>query len=165
MGPGLVFVTLPIAFGQMPMGHLIGVLFFLMLFIAALTSAISLSEPAIAWLTEKFAVSRAKAALISGALLWLLSIGSVLSFNAWSELTLHGKTFFDCMDYLTANLLMPLGGLMTVLFSGWVLNRTTVQQAMGIAHPQLFQLCWYVLRWLTPLGILLVFLHAIGLFD
>ncbi|OHC32498.1 MAG: transporter [Pseudomonadales bacterium RIFCSPLOWO2_12_59_9] len=165
MGPGLVFVTLPIAFGQMPMGQLIGVLFFIMLFIAALTSAISLSEPAIAWLTEKFTVTRPKAALISGAVLWLLSIGSVLSFNAWSEMTLHGKTFFDCMDYLTANLLMPLGGLLTVLFSGWVLSRATVQQAIGIDHPQLFQLWWYLLRWLTPLGILVVFLHAIGLFD
>lgn len=164
-GPGLIFVTLPIAFGQMPFGQLVGVLFFIMLAIAALTSAISLLEPTIAWLGEKFAIGRLKAVLGSGLALWLLSLGTVLSFNAWSEYTLLGKTFFDSLDYLTTNLLMPLGGLGTVLFTGWVLNRASVQEALGIAQPQLFKLWWQVLRWVTPLGILLVFLHSMGLFG
>ena len=164
-GPGLIFVTLPIAFGQMPFGQVVGGLFFVMLAIAALTSAISLSEPTIAWLTEKFGISRLKAVLLSGVALWLLSLGTVLSFSAWSEITLFGKTFFDSLDYLTTNLLMPLGGLGTVLFSGWVLSRSTVQEALGIGHPQLFRLWWQVLRGVTPLGILLVFLHSMGLFG
>ena len=164
-GPGLIFVTLPIAFGQMPFGQLIGGLFFIMLAIAALTSAISLSEPTIAWLCEKFGIGRLKAVLLSGVALWVLSLGTVLSFNAWSEFTLFGKSFFDCLDYLTTNLLMPLGGLATVLFTGWVLSRATVQEALGIASPQLFGLWWQVLRWVTPLGILVVFLHTIGLFG
>ncbi|TWC43003.1 NSS family neurotransmitter:Na+ symporter [Pseudomonas sp. SJZ079] len=164
-GPGLIFVTLPIAFGQMPFGQLVGGLFFIMLAIAALTSAISLSEPTIAWLSEKFAIGRLKAVVLSGVALWLLSLGTVLSFNLWSEFTLFGKTFFDSLDYLTTNLMMPLGGLGTVLFTGWVLSRTTVQEALGIEHPQLFKLWWLVLRWLTPLGILVVFLHTLGLFG
>ncbi|KFX70146.1 transporter [Pseudomonas taeanensis MS-3] len=164
-GPGLIFVTLPIAFGQMPFGQLVGGLFFIMLAIAALTSAISLSEPTIAWLSEKFAIGRLKAVLLSGITLWLLSLGTVLSFNLWSEFTLFGKTFFDSLDYLTTNLMMPLGGLGTVLFTGWALSRTTVQEALGINHPQLFKLWWLVLRWLTPLGILVVFLHTLGLFG
>lgn len=164
-GPGLIFVTLPIAFGQMPFGQLVGGLFFIMLAIAALTSAISLSEPTIAWLSEKFAIGRLKAVVLSGVALWLLSLGTVLSFNLWSEFTLFGKTFFDSLDYLTTNLMMPLGGLGTVLFTGWVLSRATVQEALGINHPQLFKLWWLVLRWLTPLGILVVFLHTLGLFG
>jgi neurotransmitter:Na+ symporter, NSS family len=164
-GPGLIFVTLPIAFGQMPFGQLVGGLFFLMLAIAALTSAISLSEPTISWLCEKFGIGRLKAVLLSGVALWVLSLGTVLSFNAWSEFTLFGKSFFDCLDYLTTNLLMPLGGLATVLFSGWVLSRASVQEALGIANPQLFKLWWLALRWVTPLGILVVFLHTIGLFG
>jgi NSS family neurotransmitter:Na+ symporter len=163
-GPGLIFVTLPSAFGQMPLGQLVGGLFFIMLAIAALTSAISLSEPTIAWLSEKFGISRLKAVLLSGVALWLLSLGTVFSFNAWSEITLFGKTFFDSLDYLTTNLMMPLGGLGTVLFTGWALSRKTVQEALGIEQPQLFGLWWQLLRWLTPLGILIVFLHTLGLF-
>jgi len=163
-GPGLIFVTLPIAFGQMPLGSLVGGLFFIMLAIAALTSAISLSEPTIAWLGEKFAIGRCKAALLSGAALWLLSLGTVLSFNAWSEVTLLGKTFFDGLDYLTSNLLMPLGGLFTVLFTGWVLKRATAEDALDVGQPGLFALWWQTLRWVTPLAILLMFLHSLGLF-
>jgi len=163
-GPGLIFVTLPIAFGQMPLGSLVGGLFFIMLAIAALTSAISLSEPTIAWLGEKFAIGRCKAALLSGAALWLLSLGTVLSFNAWSEVTLLGKTFFDGLDYLTSNLLMPLGGLLTVLFTGWVLKRATAEDALDVGQPGLFALWWQTLRWVTPLAILLMFLHSLGLF-
>jgi NSS family neurotransmitter:Na+ symporter len=135
-----------------------------MLALAALTSAISLSEPTIAWLGEKFGIGRVKAVLLSGLALWLLSLGTVFSFNAWAEFTLFGKTFFDSLDYLTTNLMMPLGGLGTVLFTGWALSRTTVQEALGIGQPQLFKLWWQLLRWVTPVGILLVFLHTLGLF-
>ncbi|MDP2747267.1 sodium-dependent transporter [Pseudomonas sp.] len=164
-GPGLIFVTLPIAFGQMPFGQLVGGLFFIMLAIAALTSAISLLEPTVAWLGEKFAIGRIKAVVLSGIVLWLLSLGTALSFNVWSDFTLFGKTFFDSLDYLTTSLLMPLGGLGTVVFGGWVLSRTVVQEALGIGHPHLFTLWWQVLRWVTPLGIVLVFLHTLGLFG
>jgi NSS family neurotransmitter:Na+ symporter len=163
-GPGLIFVTLPIAFGQMPLGALIGGLFFIMLAIAALTSAISLSEPSIAWLGEKFGISRLKAVLLSGVLLWLLSLGTVLSFNAWSEVTLLGKTFFDGLDFLTSNLMMPLGGLFTVLFTGWALKRATAAEALGMGQSGVFALWWLVIRWITPLAILLMFLHSLGLF-
>ncbi|WP_181295790.1 sodium-dependent transporter [Pseudomonas sp. Q2-TVG4-2] len=162
-GPGLIFVTLPIAFGQMPLGQLVGGLFFVMLVIAALTSAISLSEPSIAWMTERFGMSRLKAVLISGGLLWLLSLGSVFSFNYWSDYMLFGKTFFDSLDYLTTNWLMPLGGLGTVLFTGWVLKEQTVRDAIGIDQGGLFRAWWVLLRFGTPLAIVLVFLNLSGL--
>lgn len=161
-GPGLIFVTLPIAFGQMPLGQVVGGLFFVMLAIAALTSAISLSEPSIAWMTERFGMTRLKAVLVSGALLWLLSLGSVFSFNVWADYQVFGKTFFDSLDYLTTNWLMPLGGLATVLFTGWVLKEKTVRDAIGIQHSGLFRAWWLLLRFITPLGIVLVFLNLSG---
>lgn len=163
-GPGLIFVTLPIAFGQMPLGALVGGLFFVMLALAALTSTISLIEPAIAWLGERFGMGRVKAVLLSGAAVWLLSLGSVLSFNAWSEVTLLGKTFFDGLDFLTSNLMMPLGGLFTVLFTGWVMQRTLAAQALGLEQNGGFGLWWLAIRWITPLAIALMFLHSLGLF-
>jgi len=165
VGPGLVFVTLPIAFGQMPFGQLIGALFFVMLLIAALTSAISISEPSIAWLTERFGISRLKAVLRSGGVLWLLSLGSVLSFNVWADFTLFGKTFFDSLDYLTTNWMMPLGGLGTVLFAGWVLKQGTQREAIGIASDRWFQIWRWVLRYPAPLAIMLVFLQVVGVFG
>jgi NSS family neurotransmitter:Na+ symporter len=135
-----------------------------MLAIAALTSAISLSEPTIAWLTERFGFGRVKAVLLSGLGLWVLGLGSVFSFNLGAEYTLFGKTFFDALDYLTANLLMPVGGLLTVLFCGWVLGRAKVEEGVGIASPALFRLWWQILCYVTPLCILVVFLHSLGLF-
>lgn len=118
----------------MPLGQVVGGLFFVMLVIAALTSAISLSEPSIAWLTERFRISRTKAVLGSGLVLWLLSLGSVFSFNHWADYQLFGKTFFDTLDYLTTNWLMPLGGLGTVLFTGWVLqNRWSAKRSASVA--------------------------------
>ena len=151
------------AFGQMPLGQLVGGLFFIMLVIAALTSAISLSEPSIAWMTERFGMSRLKAVLVSGAVLWLLSLGSVFSFNHWADYQLFGKTFFDSLDYLTTNWLMPLGGLATVLFTGWVMKREAVRDAIGIRQQGLFQAWWLLLRFGTPLAIVLVFLNLSGL--
>ncbi len=161
-GPGLIFVTLPIAFGQMPLGQLFGGLFFVMLVLAAVTSTISLSEPGIAWLNERFGVSRTRAVLLTGAVLWLMSLASVLSFNHWAEYQLFGHTFFDSMDYLTANWLMPLGGLGTVLFTGWVLQKEAVREAIGIAQPGWFNAWWNLLRYGTPVAITLVFLNLIG---
>jgi len=78
--------------------------------------------------------------------------------------TLLGKTFFDSLDFLTTNLMMPLGGLATVLFTGWILSRKTVQESLGIDQPQLFNLWWQLLRFITPVAILVVFLHSLGVF-
>ncbi|MCO6062335.1 sodium-dependent transporter, partial [Pseudomonas sp. MOB-449] len=88
----------------------------------------------------------------------------VLSFNAWSEVTLLGKNFFDALDFLTSNLMTPLGGLLTVLFTGWALQRTVAAQELGLEQSGAFGLWWLAVRWITPLAILLMFLHSLGLF-
>ncbi len=163
-GPGLIFVTLPIAFGQMPLGTLVGTLFFIMLSIAALTSAISMIEPGVARMVEKFKISRFKACTLLGLSLWTLSVGTVLSFNLWAEYKLFGKTFFDMVDYLTANWMMPLGGLAVAVFSSWVVSKKVSQEELGLGKGLLFSAWIFTMRYITPIAIVIVFLNALGLF-
>ena len=122
-GPGLLFETLPIAFGQMNCGALFATLFFVMLVFAAFTSAISLLEPSVAWLIETFHLTRARATLISGGGVWLLGLGTVFSFNLWEHFKIFGLNFFDFLDYLTSNVLLPIGGLGIAIFCAWSMNR------------------------------------------
>ena len=163
-GPGLVFVSLPIAFGSMPGGQLFGTLFFLLLVFAAWSSSISLVEPAIAWLTENEHMSRPKAALLIGALAWLLGIGSALSFNLWSgeEYQVFGKTLFDIKDFLTANIMLPLGGLTIALFVGWAVGRGLPEKELAMRSARMFGAWRFIIRYIAPTGIVLVFLNAIG---
>ncbi|WP_163830683.1 sodium-dependent transporter [Spartinivicinus ruber] len=162
-GPGLIFVTLPIAFGQMPLGTLVGILFFIMLSIAALTSAISMIEPSVARMVEKFNISRFKACSILGLALWLLSVGSALSFNLWKEEKLFGRTFFDTIDHLTANWMMPLGGLAIAIFSAWIISKKVSQEELGLGNGTMYNIWLFTMRFITPVGIIIVFLNALGI--
>ncbi len=175
-GPGLVFVTLPIAFGQMGIsGILFGTLFFLLLVFAAWTSAFSLLEPVVVWLVESWHISRAKAALGSGIFIWLLGILSVLSFNLWSTVKplafLTGtpfaeQTFFAFFDYLTSNILLPIGGLLIALFAAWVMSHAARREEMAAEPPDISYQTWlFLIRYITPVGVALVFLNAVGLFE
>jgi len=161
-GPGLIFVTLPIAFGQMPLGTLFGTLFFLMLSVAALTSAFSLIEPAIAWLTEKRGMSRLKASVLGGSGIWLLSLGTVFSFNIGADWTLAGKTFFESLDYLISGWMLPLGGLLMAVFTAWVMKPETTAIELGGDSPG-YRTWLLLIRFLVPVVILVIFLQAIGL--
>ncbi|SIQ40830.1 sodium-dependent transporter [Marinobacterium stanieri] len=162
-GPGLIFVTLPLAFGQMPFGQIVGVLFFVMLSFAALTSAISLLEPAVSWMTEKRGMSRLKAGVLTSAGIWVLSLGSVFSFNIWQNYTLFGKTFFDTLDYLTSGWIMPLSGLAMAIFTGWIMTRAATHEEVGDGWG--YRIWRFLIRYIVPVGILAVFLHAIGALD
>ncbi len=162
-GPGLVFQTLPLAFGQMPGGVVFGTLFFILLTFAAWSSSISIVEPVVAWLVETRGMTRSRACLVSGGVSWLLGIGTILSFNVWAEWKLAGKTFFDWMDYLTANIMLPLGGLFIALFAGWVMKRFDVQDELGLGESVWFKVWYAVTRYVTPVLVLVVFLHAVGI--
>src|SRR5690606_143373 len=119
----LMFQTLPVIFGNMPGGLLFGTLCFVLVSIAAWSSSISLIEPAVAWLIESWRVDRVIANLLIGAFSWALGLGTVFSFNIWKDYTLGGNTFFDIMDFVTASVLLPLGGLLIAIFVGWVMKR------------------------------------------
>ena len=162
-GPGLIFQTLPIAFGAMTGGQLFGTLFFLLLVFAAWTSSISLVEPAVAWLVENRGIKRLHAAAAIGFGCWLIGLGTVFSFNLWSgeAWQVGGKTFFDVLDYLTANILLPVGGLAMAIFTGWFASRRMSESELQLSEPW-FSLWWFVVRFITPVGVLIVFLHAVG---
>ncbi|MCB1878264.1 MAG: sodium-dependent transporter [Chromatiales bacterium] len=162
-GVGLIFKVLPIAFGQMPMGTVFGGLFFLLLLFAAWTSAISLIEPAAAWLVENHGMNRIYAAVACGMAAWLLGVGTVLSFNLWAEVTLFDKTFFDLMDYLTSNVMLPLGGLSIALFAGWAMSRNASQDELRLKLS--YHLWRFLIRFVSPVLVALVFLNAIGVLS
>jgi len=168
-GPGLIFQTLPIAFGHMPGGALFGSLFFILLTFAAWTSAISLIEPAVAWMVENHGVSRIYASVWTGIATWLLGIVTVFSFNLWSDVTplsmfkvFEGKTLFDLLDYLTANIMLPLGGLFIALFVTWQMRPESSVDELDMGHGLGFKLWYYTVRYVSPLAVIVVFLNAIG---
>jgi NSS family neurotransmitter:Na+ symporter len=161
-GPGLMFVTLPFTFGQMPGGQFFGALFFILVAFAAWSSAISLIEPATAWVVERFKMSRAKACILLGFLIWVLGIGSVLSFNDWSDVhLLPGKTIFDSFDFITANIMLPLGGLLIAMFVGFGMKYHHAYNEMGMKSAALFNLWYVVLRFVTPIAIAIVFINGL----
>lgn len=164
-GPGLMFQTLPLAFGHMPAGTFFGVLFFIMVVFAAWSSSISLIEPAITWLVERHGMTRPGACVLSGLLTWVLGFVTVLSFNRWSDITLFGKTLFDMLDFVTASVMLPLGGLLIAIFVAWVMSREATQQELGISDSAGYRLWHFVVRYITPAAVLLIFLNALGAFG
>lgn len=162
-GPGLVFKVLPLAFGQMPGGVLVSTLFFVLLVFAAWTSAISVLEPLVAWLVENLNLSRVRASVLAGVSVWLLGIACLLSLNEWSGVTVFGKGFLDLFDFLTANILLPLGGLSIAVFSGWVLSRVASVDELAMGEGMAYRLWLLLIRYVAPLAVALVFLNAVGL--
>lgn len=161
-GPGLIFETLPIAFGHMAGGTFFGGMFFLLLVFAAWSSAISLIEPAIAWLVENKQVSRLHACVTAGFATWLLGLLTVFSFNIGSTWTLFDKTMFDLLDYLTANIMLPLGGLLIAIFSGWMMRKSSTQEELAIVQPIFYHVWRVLIRYITPAAIIIVFLKIMG---
>lgn len=162
-GAGLIFKTLPLAFGRMPYGELFATLFFIMLVFAAFTSAISLIEPSVACAIEKFSISRTRATLLIGSAIWLLGFGTVFSFNIWSEYKMFGMNFFDAIDYLTANIMLPLGGLLVAVFAAWFMKKDIVLFEMKANGGVIYKLWHYALAYVAPIAISLVFLNFIGI--
>lgn len=176
VGPGLVFNTLPIAFGQMPAGSFFGSLFFLLLAFAAWTSAISLIEPIVAWLVENRGHTRIYAATTAGIIVWIIGIGSVFSFNLWSgtdyqlfvqckivegQEICKGKTLFDILNYLTANIMLPLGGLLIAIFAGWRMKKNSAVEELALEKESAFNLWYIVIRYITPVAVAVVLVFKV----
>ena len=168
-GPGLVFITLPnvfnMAFHNVPLiGYVFSGLFYTLLMLAALTSAISLHEPATAYLHEEWHLSRRTAA-------WVVSIGCVvlgvacsLSMGPWNGFTIGGMCLFDLFDFVSAKVIMPLGGILIALFTGWYLDRKLVEQEItnnGTLRIPLLRLFFFLTRWIAPLAITLIFVNEL----
>jgi len=166
-GPGLLFQTLPIAFGHMSGGAYVGALFFILLVLAALTSAISLIEPAVAWLVENHQLSRLRATFWVALVVWACGIVTILSFSRWSfSFHFAGKLkqngWFDILDILTSGIMLPISGLAIALFAGWVMSPRSLQAELDGRGGVGFRLWYLVIRYLAPAGVVVVFLQAIG---
>ena len=158
-GAGLIFVTLPIAFGNMTGGTILGVLFFIFLTFAALTSSISLLEPTVELLEEKTPLGRKSATLLSSIVIWALGVACVLSFNEWQNVTLFGKNIFDLLDYFTSKLMLPLTGLGTIIFAGWMMNQETIRRELNLS-PALFAGWKFLCRIVIPIAVVFILIYG-----
>ncbi|MCE8039395.1 sodium-dependent transporter [Halomonas sp. MCCC 1A11062] len=162
-GPGLMFVTLPLAFAEMPFGALIGGVFFILVLGAAISSSISLIEPVAAFLVERFDLTRPQAVFAMVVASWALGLLTVMSFNMWAEAspfhTLFGRSAFDFIELLT-NIFMPLGGLLIALFAGWALTHSEAMKEMRTSETW-FQVWRFLVRFVAPAAVAFVFLRTI----
>jgi NSS family neurotransmitter:Na+ symporter len=157
-GPGLVFMTLPFAFGQMPGGLIFGTVFFVLLFFAALTSSIAMLEPPVSWLRDATSLSRRSAAIASGCFSFVLGILAALSFNVLSDVhplgsirIFEGKTFFSLFDYLVTNIMMPLGGILIAVFAGWIVKKQFSYDELFASSNAFAHRFWlFLARFLAP---------------
>lgn len=161
-GPGLMFQTLVVAFAEMPGGWLIGSLFFLLAFLAALTSAFALLEPVVVTLVDR-GLSRPVSTLLVAGFAWILGIGTVLSFNIFADYTLWDLNFFELIDTFTAQLVVPLCAILISLYVGWHVKREVMLQQLEIGDSVLFESWYWLLRLPVPLAVLWVTLSGLGL--
>ena len=166
-GPSLVFITLPGIFNGMPLSMVWSSVFFLLLIVAALTSTISLHEVVTAYLHEEWHLSRRAAAWTTTLSTGALGAVASLSMGVLGGWTICGLNIFDSLDYLTANIMLPVGGLLTCLFVGWRLDRQVLRAQLtndGVLPFRIYRLFLVLLRYFCPVILLLVFLDNLGVF-
>jgi NSS family neurotransmitter:Na+ symporter len=158
-GPGLMFLTLPLAFAQMPLGTIAAFAFFILLFVAAFASAISLLEIIVSWLHRRLSIGRPTATALAASACFVTGIATVLSFNDWQDwYPLSGlegfrtATFFDVLDHATSNILLPLGGLAISLFAGWAIPQRFLVEELRLSQ-QAAAMLRFALRYVVPLSI------------
>jgi len=163
-GPGLILQTLPLAFSDMPGGRIFAVFFFLLVIFAAWTSSISLLEPFVSWLTERFGIRRSFAAWGTALPVWLLGVAVCLSFNEWARFKILGRILFEMLDHLATRFMMPLSGLAIAIYVGWRLGKVIVLDEIRLKQ-RMFRLWFNVVRFIVPLGITMIFLYELVLRD
>ena len=170
-GPGLIFKTLPVLFSKMPGGHFVALLFFSLVLFAAITSAISLLEVAVSFVTDEYKCSRIKAILFMGTIIWLLGIFSAVSSlklfffvgsRPETSLNISGTPFLDLFDKIASCYMLPLGGLCTALVFGWAIK--TENKYKEIGSSAVTKTLLFAAKYVSPLLLLVVFLKEIGLF-
>jgi NSS family neurotransmitter:Na+ symporter len=152
-GPGLMFRTLPAAFAVMPGGMIFGTLFFVLVGIAALSSSISLIEPGVAWL-ERQGIRRVWSALVLSLIGWSGGVAAI-----------YLPGVFAGLDFATANIMLPLGGLLIAVFAGWIMRRNTVRKQLKHTSELGFNIWYVVTRFIAPAGVIAIFLHQLGLLQ
>ncbi len=160
-GPGLVLKVFPVVFTRMSAGYIWSVLFYLLLFIAALTSFLSITEVVVAYMAENFKLKRWVAASMVGVMFIILGACASLSFGPLKSYTIGGLIIFDMLDYLASNILLPIGGMLTSLFVGWRLDQKIVASQLKVESPsqyKFFKVYIIFLRFIVPLAVGIVFI-------
>ncbi len=155
-GPGLTFITLPAVFAQMPGGVFFGVLFFFLLTIAALTSAVSLLQPIVSYFSDEKGWNSKVAAIVFGVVIFALGIPSSLSLGIWSDFHIIGeKGFLDSMDYIASNILLPVGGILISIFVGWVMADKMEEEVTNNGEKSFpFLGAWlFICRFVAPVAV------------
>jgi NSS family neurotransmitter:Na+ symporter len=162
-GPGLTFVTLPIAFGQMPGGALVGGSFFVLLVLASLTSSIGLLEVVVSWLSELVETPRVVLAIVAGAVVWGVGVAAALSFNVWSGFKplarfprFQNATIFGLVEYLSANILLPASVFLIAVFAGWMVSRRSTLEETGLHDGMLYRGWRFLVRYVAPAAVAIV---------
>lgn len=159
-GPGLIFETLPVAFYSLPSGSIFSSIFFILISIAALSSSISLLEPFTAWIEEKGKLKRSSIVFFLSVLIWLLGLGSIFSFNIWSEFEIFGLNFLEFLDYITNNIMLPLGGFSVAILIGWVMPEKFIKENLML-RKNFFKWFYFSLKFVAPISIILIFLYSV----
>lgn len=165
-GEGLVYKTLPAIFQQMPGGYIFSLMFFILLGVAALTSTISVLEVIVAYFVEELGMVRKKATIVASLSVSVLGVMSVLSWGALKNITLFGENIFGILNYTSANILLPLGGLLIVGFIGWYYGGAKTKAELsndGTLKAKYFPVFIFIIRFIAPIAIALVFLNSIGI--
>ncbi len=167
-GPGLVFISLPTVFYEMGfLGNIFAFVFFVALASAGLTSAVSLVEPIIQYLIDRFSVSRLKASLASGLFFYLFGIVAILSISKeyGHYFTFGSKNFFDWADFITASVMLPMGGLIMAIFVGHVIEKERVASMLKTQLGMIYPLWYFSIRYIVPLALFVVMLNLVGIFE
>ena len=156
-GAGLVFQTLPIAFGQMPGGLVFGAVLFLLLMVAALSSCLGGAEAVVSWVDARWNIPRQKGVLYFVGTIWLIGITTILSLGEWSDFyplsfipALAEETIFDVLEWLAANILLLIGAALTSIFVGWLMPRKLKQEGMGIKDGVFYAYANTMMRYVIP---------------
>lgn len=167
-GPGLIFITLPAVFEQMPLGNIVSVLFFLLIAIAAITSTISLMEVSVAFVIETFKIGRKKAVLAISSGLFLLAIPSVLSFGVWEHIQIAGMGFFDLFDFIASNIFLPVGGILVAIYAGWVIGMENIKAEITNYGKVPFRgdrIYTFIIKCIAPVAIFVILLFSTGVLS
>lgn len=171
-GPALIFITLPNVFKQVFAGapalaYVFSLLFYTLLIMAALTSTMSMLEMSVSIFIRKFKIKRPLACIMVSLLCFILGSGCALSFGVWSDVRLFGMTFFDLFDFIVAKLMMPIGALLICFFAGWVVDDSVLRDELtngGAVRQPLYGLYRFIVRYVAPICIILIFINELGLF-
>lgn len=167
-GPKLVFEVLPAIFAAMPGGYFWAVAFFLLLFFASITSTISMSEIAIAFFSEEYKISRNKACGIVTGIALVFGTLCALSFGVLADVKIFGFTFFDLFDYISSNILLPLGGIIFSVFVGWFVDRKFVRNQLTnheTIKVRTFRIILFLMRYVSPVAICVIFLYSLKIIQ